>query len=170
MRHAVFILGAPGVGKTELTRGLLGPGAYVSGRWTIGDRIIAAGSYTSDTFDGPDALPKSVHVVRAMLMESARNTLPCIFDGERFCSWAVQELRGQATCLALRLTAPVDEMQRRRAKRGSPPVPNAWLDAKDQQACVDASLCSKVINVDANQPARSVLADARKVLYREGVL
>jgi hypothetical protein len=170
MRHAVFILGAPGVGKTELTRGLLGSNTHIDGRWTVGKQFAAAGPYMGNVFDGPDALPYSVHVVRAMLSEFAWKSLPCIFDGERFCAWVVRELKGQATCLAIRLTAPVELLQQRRAKRGSPPATNAWLDAKDAQACVVASLCSRVVNLDASQPARTVLADAHKVLYREGVL
>lgn len=170
MKHAVFLLGAPGVGKTELTRGLLGTGAYVDGRWTVGKRFIAAGPYTGNVFDGPDALPTSVHVVRAMIHETVSKSLPGLFDGERFCAWTVKELKAQTVCVALFLEAPIEVLRERRAKRGSPPVLDNWLIAKEKSARIVASVCSRVKTIDANQKPQRVLADAYRALYREGVL
>jgi len=124
---ALWLVGAPGVGKTAVARSILGMyGAYTlhpSPKWTIGDGVVAAGHYTGSAFDGADTVPYSgakaaLDYWRAHLLQSARLT---IFDGDRFSDAGCFE-RVLATDVSVRivlLTASEDVLGARRSMRGS---------------------------------------------------
>jgi hypothetical protein len=133
MRPFLFLLGAPGAGKTTVTRALLGPKTAFIDRWTIGARFAAAGPYTGAALDGPDSLPFSRALLAKVLergLQLQRHTVP-ILEGERFAAaWALEALKGRAQPRAVLLNAAIPTLRSRRAKRGSPPVPDAWYQRR----------------------------------------
>jgi hypothetical protein len=103
MRSFLFLLGAPGAGKTTVTRALLGTPTSTLDRWTVGQKFAAAGPYTGAVLDGPDSLPYS-NVLLEKALERGLLLPPhlvAIFDGERFGAWARDALRGRARAVAV---------------------------------------------------------------------
>ena len=123
---AVFLVGAPGVGKTAVARVLLGAGPWtlvLKPKWTVGSGVCAAGHYTGSAFDGADTVPYSgardaVAYWRSELLPAARLT---IFDGDRFSDEGSLErvLAAGVSVRVVLLKAPPLVLAERRAARGS---------------------------------------------------
>lgn len=129
MKTALWIVGAPGVGKTTLVRAML-PELMKAMRTTNGPKLMldffrlrycAAGHYTGAPFDGADTVP--YNGVEAWLANwrdgVARSVELTVFDGDRFShAKALDAVRSTGVrCCALLLECSADELARRRAGR-----------------------------------------------------
>jgi GTPase SAR1 family protein len=165
MRRVAFLLGPPGVGKTTLTRSLLGPKIktdLVKG-WTIGDGFCAAGRYVGSIHDGPDALPYSNALLENILEDICQ--LPddgtvVLFDGARFArDWVFAALKGKAQRVAVLLTAGIPTLRQRRELRGSVRMPDEWYRKEIEWADrVSRSLDRRYV-VDASRSPATVGAE-----------
>jgi cytidylate kinase len=167
MRKVIFVMGASGVGKTELVRGLLGAARSTVGRWTLGNGFAAAGPYTGAALDGPDQLPHTQNVVESMLdrMDAELpGNLTVLLDGNRFGGWALERLMGKATCVAVFLSAPSNVLLARRTRRGSGGLSAARLEGSQKQCALTASMAGRMVRVDATQPAVAVLAAVKRAI------
>jgi len=140
-RTALWIVGAPAVGKTTLARALLGPRPYTligPPKWTCAGRTIAAGHYEGKTFDGADSVPYN-GVLPALYywqVTFAPVVTLTIFDGDRFSyTKAVEFVRAHVDRVAcVYVAAPsCAELERRRAERNWNPDPR-WLKGRDTKA------------------------------------
>lgn len=132
MTTALWVVGAPGAGKTTMIRTLLElpeaiarMEAYLveKPKWTVGRNWCAAGHYTGATFDGADMVPYNGAAAALDFWESRlRLDRPLtVFDGDRFSNAGVLERVGKRVDqvrVVLVRTSPAD-LERRRAARGS---------------------------------------------------
>lgn len=126
-KRALFIVGAPGVGKTSAVRLGLGadPFTVPKPRWTIGrdGAVWAAGHYLGQTFDGADTVPYNGAREALTFWERKATARLTIFDGDRFSNEAaiahVEAALGEANVLCVHLTAGGSVLDARRAARGS---------------------------------------------------
>lgn len=160
-RTILFIVGAAGVGKTTLVRGLLGfnitPESLAKAKqvgvlqppmnlslvekpkWTVVGKggLVAAGHYNGLTFDGGDTVP--YNGAQAALEFWERELAPkaelSIFDGDRFSNdKARQWLRARSDrMLHLLLTGNPNDLAARRADRGSDQN-QTWLRGRETKA------------------------------------
>lgn len=90
MKHVVlYILGAPGSGKTTLARALLGVGPFVltTPKWTVGEQVCAAGHYTGAMFDGTDTIPYAgARAALSFWQDKLAHVPLTILDGTRLAS------------------------------------------------------------------------------------
>lgn len=154
---AVWIVGAPGVGKTSIAREIMEfDKPYVlhpSPKWTVGSEIVAAGHYDGSTFDGSDTVPYSGAKValdywQSKLLPAARLT---IFDGDRFSDIGCFE-RVRSSDVVLRIVHVVasDEvLSQRRMARGSTQSPS-WMKGRATKAARFAKLDSKSILLESS--------------------
>lgn len=137
----LFVVGAPGVGKTTLVRELLGKNPYdgeiayepflvSKPKWSIyrskaGDHLAcAAGHYTGGTFDGADTVPyNGVKEALEYWNSSLFLTPLTVFDGDRFSHQGVLNFFnkevGGLRVRAVHLEAPEEVLVERRKVRGS---------------------------------------------------
>ena len=175
MTLALFVVGAPGAGKTTLVRAmldLLDPRGerylHPKPKLTIAPRFIAAGHYTGSTFDGADTVPYNGK--RALLdhlwgSRILRDLL--LFDGDRFSDKAVWDevaARGDvATVWVLNLQASASLLAERRAQRGSNQN-ESWMRGRETKARrFAADRAGLTTTVIADDPAE---LDARLILKR----
>lgn len=167
MRKVVFLLGAPGTGKSTLARALLGARATESGRWTVGSEFAAPGIYTGGALDGPDSLPPSEAALQTILerMAEVPPRRVVLLDGERYARpWAVRWLERRASLSAVLLEAPIPVLRERRAQRGSRSMPLDWYAKRIERAAGQAKLMRPVHRVDASMPAAEVEREVRAIL------
>lgn len=152
----LFVLGAPGAGKTLLCRALLRHGATFADslpswecantrtKWTVAlnDDIVAAGHYTGLTFDGADTIPYSG--ARAALEEwreriDQKLWAPklTILDGARLATrpslaW-LREHAPDHVITGVYLDASEDVLGARRRARGSDQNPT-WIKGATARA------------------------------------
>lgn len=127
MNLALFVVGAPGVGKTTFVRALLGmPKSIVAlnpkPKWTTTGGICAAGHYTGGTFDGADMVPYNGAADALAFWEEnlARQYSLSVFDGDRFSNEkALLRIAERVKCASVLLTADEDTLIRHREARGS---------------------------------------------------
>lgn len=169
-RVALFIVGASGAGKTALVRALLGyPGVTVEReRWThsLNRPLTAAGIYRGATLDGADALPPAPQLLAAMVgdvarMDPARDIL---FDGVRFGAVSARALVGVRVRTVL-LSASIETLTGRRARRGSPTTSRSWYVASIDRAARQAAAIGDVMRLDtATATPREILQAVRGLL------
>lgn len=130
-RRAVFIVGEPGIGKTTIIRESLKklrePAIWAKPKWTVWNgpecRIVGAGHYTGDVFDGADRVgynQTATQIDSLGYFEEAFGDFVVFFDGDRFShDGSLKQLdeRGyELNCLLLE-DAPL--ALSRRASRGT---------------------------------------------------
>ena len=143
MKTILWLVGAPGVGKTTLARRFIPllSRVHPSPKWTVGRGVVAAGHYTGGTFDGADTVPyNGVKVAltfwQATLALQANLTL---LDGDRFSSAGVlqffRELPFGASlrCACAYLALPVEVAEARRQARGGGQNP-AWVKGRQTKS------------------------------------
>lgn len=169
--RALFLVGAPGVGKTTQIRLLLQPEQLFlcmisKPKWTHTQNICAAGHYAGQTFDGADTVP--YNGVQEALDYWARNFKKrmrlTIFDGDRFSHAGAVEFvkKHDVDVRVVLLTATANNLDARRKSRGS--NQNAtWLKGRETKAENFAeNFGGRVVNTDRNITA--VHADLLKML------
>jgi len=122
----LFVVGAPGVGKTTLVRELLEHRSYfsVEPKWTMGmnGEVCAAGLYTGAKFDGADTVPyNGVQAALEFWADKLKTFELTILDGDRFSyKKTVDFFRAQgADVRCLLLDAGDALLAERRAARGT---------------------------------------------------
>lgn len=179
MRPVVlFVLGAPGVGKTTLVRGLLGSNTTITQpsepKWTFGGNgIVAAGHYTGQTFDGADTVPyngarKALDYWAKHIRTHAHLT---IFDGARFSTRPsleyIAQLAPDHLILGVHLIAE-EQVDARRVARGSNQDPT-WLKGATTRARNFAEMVGACV-VDASghpDDVRRIVQATINVVRRE---
>lgn len=189
---ALFVVGAPGIGKTTLVRALMArldpreTRYLVYPKWTVAPGVFAAaGHYDGGTFDGADTVPyNGVEAALDFWSNQLADDCPLtILDGDRFSHEGVvryfdrSSVRGQyrngpdvGVAIAL-LSAPDSLCQARRDARGS--KQNAsWVAGRVTKARRFAegfaSPASPTIKVDASLPTLAMLADLLDALSQRG--
>ncbi len=140
MSVCLFIVGEPGVGKTTLARRFVEPDSYLvqTPKWTVGERVCAAGHYTGSTFDGADTVPYGGVKAALDFYEKELTSKPLtVFDGDRFSYQAVidrlvaMEEVERVACVLLKLSERA--AQERRDARGSKQNA-AWVKGRKTKA------------------------------------
>lgn len=153
MSTALFVLGAPGVGKTTVIRQLVPSLLPMSGKtlteiaspkWTVTtDRTALAGHWRGTAFDGGDTVPYTG--ARAALEFWRDNLLPnvdlTIFDGDRFSTKpSLEFIRATGvTIVGVHLVADETVLAGRRVARGSNQN-ETWLKGRVTKAANFADL------------------------------
>lgn len=163
---ALFVVGAPGAGKTTLVRALLGDLLNYSTtnpprpKWTIAHdgSICAAGWYVGHTFDGADRVP--YNGANAALMYWRRwlwDTPLAIFDGDRFSNMSTVDWMNVegARIRCVRLDASATTLDCRRKLRGSRQNA-AWMKGRETKARRFAEKLGAV-DIPADAPIRKQL-------------
>src|SRR5690242_8502091 len=117
----LWVVGEPGVGKTTLVRGLLGPvvARIPKPKWTYGSGVACAGSFTGGAFDGADTVPYNGAAEALVFWREAIKEPLTIFDGDRFSNTKAVELFAAHRRLCVLLAAPEEVVAARRAARGT---------------------------------------------------
>jgi hypothetical protein len=140
MNTILFVVGAPGIGKTTLVRRLLEPDSYFNAKpkWTIGpnQHVCAAGHYTGGTFDGADTVPYNGFqpALEFWAKELVHFDLT-IFDGDRFSdSRSILFFKNHRVQLkVLHCIATPDVLATRRKERGSKQNPS-WMQGRETKS------------------------------------
>jgi hypothetical protein len=136
----LFVLGAPGVGKTSLVRRFLEPDSYsvIRPKWTVGERVCAAGHYLGNQYDGADTVPYNGVQEALRFWESELRTKELtIFDGDRFSNANVLDFFRRTVPEAkveyVLLRASDEVLKARREERGSNQNPS-WMKGRQTKA------------------------------------
>jgi len=138
---ALFVVGAPGVGKTSALKELLGSEYELveSPKWTLGKDVALVGHYGKGTFDGGDTVPYDG--AEDCFNYWKENVLPgkkfkmSVWDGDRFSTskifTALREAGVSLRCVLL--TASPEKLKERRDKRGSDQN-ETWMKGRETKA------------------------------------
>lgn len=162
----LFIVGPPGVGKTFLTRRLIGMNRngflpdsarlVEKPKWTlIGKDVAAVGHYTGHTFDGSDTVP--YNGVKSCLEYWENNIMGefrfTIFDGDRFSHESVLGfLETRCAVGVVHLVSSDELLDKRRSERGSNQNPS-WMKGRSTKASnfykLAAARGNRVLSINA---------------------
>lgn len=164
----LYVLGAPGVGKTTLVRTLL---SYYSDddpvltqppepKWSLAGDAVAAGHYSGKTFDGADTIP--YNGARAALeywAQTLAESSLTILDGARFSTGPslarLRELAPGHAIVGVYLVATDAQLDERRAARGSNQnaawIKGATTVARNFAAKIGATTIEASYDVSATQ-------------------
>lgn len=170
--HAVFLVGAPAVGKTAVASVLIGPMAertFLEKPKVTFNRhrdLCAAGHYRGETFDGADTVPYNAAApwleFWASLFEMPALTL---FDGDRFSNGkALNVVRQEVVALCVLLEAPPEVLDDRRRQRGSNQNV-AWMRGRETKARRFFATFpeARALRLDAAKAAPPVLAESVRI-------
>ncbi len=134
----LYVLGAPGVGKTSVIRHMLpDPVIVEKPKWTISGKVCAAGHYTGRTFDGADRIPYTHGILTLEYWyQHLRGTMDLtILDGARLSTQPCLEYL-QNSSVPIRgvlLTTSPEILKARRESRGSEQNPQ-WMRGAETRA------------------------------------
>jgi hypothetical protein len=144
--RSLFVVGAPGVGKTTSVRTLLDSVDPLhlrfmtrNPKWTVvRGKIACAGHYTGAKFDGADTVPYNgaralVESIPRVSAEFAPRVL--VFDGDRFSDLGSRtEIQARTSGIHVAMIcAPDDQTSERRLRRGSDQNPS-WVRGRETKA------------------------------------
>lgn len=160
-----YILGPPGIGKTTATRLLLDKQTTIipKPKWSVGPKVVAAGHYTGQTFDGADTVPyNGVADCLRYWEDNLMSKEVTFLDGDRFSYAKTKlyfEVRAERVCAVI-LKASDDHLERRRAGRGSNQNPT-WLKGRVTKAVRFFDLFEDSAIIDANVGTSAIADDIR---------
>ena len=171
----LFVVGAPGVGKTTALTKLLDPWSkslVEKPKWTLSPPVAMVGHYGQGTFGGGDTVPydgavDAVKYWSRHLLTDPRYSL-FVFDGDRFSTKSVLELVS-VQCLdhtfenpsyCIHMTASEEALAERRAKRGSTQN-EAWMKGRATKAARFAAMFEgNCIEIETTNMSPDEVADA----------
>lgn len=174
MRRCIWIVGAPGSGKTTVVRGLLGPFSEWQHnpipKWTFAGNVCAAGHYFGNPFDGADTIPlNGWRPAMEFWAEHLRLRYDVtLLDGDRLshqaCLDFVKANAVAAHAIVLRL--PMDLAGERSAAHarqyGLPPQTEKWAKGRRTKAARFAELLpSTIIDVSPTASPNEVVEHVR---------
>jgi hypothetical protein len=140
MNMILYVVGAPGCGKTTLVRRLLEADNYfnVRPKWTIGNgqKVCAAGHYTGGTFDGADTVPyNGFQLALDFWKANLINFELTIFDGDRFSDKrTIEFFQSQPVHQrVIHCIASAQLLAERRQERGSTQNPS-WMKGRETKS------------------------------------
>ena len=170
-RIALWVIGEPGAGKTTLVRRFVEQDSYLvqAPKWTVGEKVAAAGHYTGTKFDGADTVPyNGVEAALAFWTRELAGKELTIFDGDRFSYVSCVEhcrLSG-AQPRAVLLVVPPEEGLRRRTERGSNQNP-AWVKGRITKSKRFFQTFNLSLLLDATRSTDELEEQLRMFLSRE---
>lgn len=171
----LFIVGAPGVGKTSLVREFLDPfNMYLhpKPKWTVAPDLVCAGHYGGGTFDGADTVPYNGVAEALQFWKASLCTMPLtIFDGDRFSHGRAldffKEKSPQTDIFCVHLTGSEDTLKAHREERGSNQNPS-WMAGRATKARNFAKLVEnygKTVDIEVdNKSAAQIASEVRTFL------
>ena len=167
----LWVVGAPGAGKTTACRGLMGEVNYIvpTPKWTVAGSgtIAAAGHYIGAAFDGADTVPyngaeAALKFWRSTLAEQVRVTL---LDGDRFSNSSTRNWFKENAAWSLQLCVLIAPSEatcaKQRAQRGTSQNP-IWVKGRTTKAlrfweAFDPSCRLELSEADPPDVAKSIV-------------
>lgn len=152
---ALFVVGAPGVGKTSALKELLGAEYDLneSPKWTLGKDVALVGHYGKGTFDGGDTVPYDgaedcFNYWKQNILSDKKYKLS-VWDGDRFSTSKIfTALRDEGIPLrCVHFTASPENLKARRDNRGSDQN-EIWMKGRETKASRFAELFNAEDDLD----------------------
>jgi hypothetical protein len=167
----VFVLGAPGAGKTTLVRELLKYyqqcfTVVTKPKWTLAGDACAAGHYTGGKFDGADTVPyNGARAAFDYWVEHGLGKRITFLDGDRFSNENAYNWFAStgADVRCIYLEASEQLLAARRAQRGSTQN-KSWMKGRGTKAWRFAIRVGKCLTLDASLPLHDQLIVVRRYL------
>lgn len=169
MATIVWLIGAPGAGKTTLVRALLlaaKPSTVVTihkPKWTLVNGVLVlAGHYTGETFDGADRVGyNAVNAALDYWFANLSKYSVTIFDGDRFSHEKVWHAFEDHNRMVVQLKASNETLNARRQNRGSNQN-EIWLKGRASKVENFAQRHDARV-LDAEKPTSELLTDFDKL-------
>ena len=175
---ALWLVGAPGIGKTTALRHVF-DGGFASfvpkPKWTIAPPVALAGHYTGTTFDGGDTVPYNGAEDCLLFWLTNLRTRPdlrlTVFDGDRFSSaGSLERVRSSGVrCCCVLLTVPGAVLEARRAARGAKQA-SSWALGRATKASRFYEKFGEAdrLQINADAPPQQVAAQMAGWLNEQG--